>query len=62
MRRYYGATLSQQTGRVPLPRMRFMDKSHHPEEEQEMNQSNIREFLEAARQYLLASMPVNTSC
>lgn len=62
MRRYYGATLSQQTGRAPLPRMRFMDKSHHPEEEQEMNQSNIREFLEAARQYLLASMPVNTSC
>ncbi len=61
MRRYYDATLRQQTGLSPLPKMQVMDKSKSKKEDQEMNQTNIREFLEAARQYLLASLPVQTS-
>jgi hypothetical protein len=41
--------------------MRCMHKPHHQTEEQEMNPNSIHEFLEAARQYFLSSMSLETA-
>lgn len=57
MCRYHGATSQQQTACRPLPRMQPMDKLQDLVEEHEMNDKNIHQFLEAARQYLLGFMP-----
>jgi hypothetical protein len=37
--------------------MHRMDTPHDQEEEQEMNEANIRQFMEAARYYLLGLIP-----
>ena len=37
--------------------MQLMDKLQDLVEEHQMNETNIRQFLEAARQYLLGLMP-----
>jgi len=37
--------------------MQLMDKLQNLEEEQEMNEKNIRQFMEAARYYLLGLLP-----
>lgn len=59
MTRYDGGTLAQQTAAAALPRMRAMPQQDQSrkEEDQEMIDMNIKQFLATARAYLLGLIP-----
>ena len=40
--------------------MQRMNTLHESDEEEEMNETNIRQFMEAARQYLLGLVPAQS--
>lgn len=58
MTRYVLSTLAQQTPGRRFPRMRPMDQPADPKKDNsKMLDSNIKEFIAAARQHLLGLLP-----